>query len=111
MKTYKTTIKDVEWVFKILSKNQYETLHGTDSSGITNPATREVHFFIEDFSKQVVGHELFHVYCACSGVHSTNSLSGSDMEEIAADLVGFHVEDMVAKKRMIYKSLLPKGSK
>tara|TARA_R110000803_G_scaffold187128_7_gene249511 strand:- start:1209 stop:1547 length:339 start_codon:yes stop_codon:yes gene_type:complete len=108
MKTYKTTIKDVEWVFKLLTKSQYEALHGADSSGITISTTSEVHYLKDDLSRQVVGHELFHAYCATCGVHSTNNLSGSDMEEIGADICGFHLEDMVAKKRAIYKALAPK---
>jgi len=111
MKTYKTTIKDVEWVFRLMDKKPYIELHGSESLAITNPDKMEVDFRSDGINGQVVGHELFHVYSVSCGTHSTNGITKEDMEEIAAEIVGFHLEQMVAKKRAILKALTSLGKK
>jgi hypothetical protein len=98
-------IKDIDWEFEVLPKDQYEKKYGSDSSGITVKHERRVFFRSDDFSLFLVRHELFHVYCASCCITSTDNLDGHDMEEIGAEITEYHAEDIVKFSKKIWEKL------
>ena len=105
MSTYKCFIKDISWSFSKLSEKEYELEHGKDSNGICIPHKQEVHFKDKSFSKNLVAHELLHTYVASCCTSSINDISHTDMEEIIAEIMEFHLDAFLKLRNTIYKEL------
>ena len=102
----KLTIKDIEWTFKKIPHKEYTYKHGKDDSdGITFKTKRIVEFDDSIFSKSLVAHELLHVYVASCCTTSTDNISQEDMEEICAEIVECHLDDMKKYRDLIYREL------
>lgn len=99
------TIKDISWVFQVLSDSQYEDKHGKESHAMTDKDIQVVDFKASSFSKKLVNHELLHVYSASCCIGSLHELSTSDMEEICAEIIEFHLDDIAKLSKKLYNSL------
>jgi len=62
IKIYKLSINDDLWLCKLLKKEDYEKLHGTDSLGMTITSKKELHFLAESISKGIIAHEVMHLF-------------------------------------------------
>jgi len=111
MKPLKIKIKDIEWNFSVLSESEYEKEHGKDSHGITDKDGKQVHFKITSFSLALIKHELFHVYCSSCCIDSATELSAEDFEEISAEIVAHHAEDLIKYSKKLYNSLIEEVKK
>lgn len=104
-KPVKVVIKDVSWTFEVLDDKAYEFKHGKDSHGITISSSQAVYLKLSDFSQNLVRHELLHVYISSCCVSSVQDLESSDMEEICAEVIEHHLEDIVKHSKSIYNKL------
>jgi hypothetical protein len=104
MKT-KVTIKDIEWTFFVIDDNFYEKIYGKDSHGITIKDDLAVYIKKSSLSKKLIIHELFHTYVSSCCVNSMTELHSSDMEEISAEIVEFHLDDIANHSKKIYNRL------
>jgi uncharacterized protein YqfB (UPF0267 family) len=105
VKQYRLQIKSIYWLFKIMDDKKYALEHGKDSTGITVKHKQEVHFKKSAFTKALVAHELWHSYVASCCLSSTEDLGQDNMEEVGAEIVEFHLDDLVKHRNAIYKGL------
>lgn len=101
----KLKIKDIYWTFVVLSDKEYELLHGKDSGGITLPLKQIVHFRKSLVNPLIIAHELFHVYVASCCFSSTDDIGKDAMEEVGAEIIEFHLDDIVKFRDKIYERL------
>jgi len=100
----KIKIKDIYWTFKLLGDKEYVLKHGKDSAGITLPLKQEVHLR-SPLSLNVIAHELFHCYVASCCLSSTDDIGKEAMEEVGAEIIEFHLDDIVKYRDKIYERL------
>lgn len=105
MRTVKIKIKDIQWEFTIQNDKTYEKRMGKDSSGATDKGAQTVYFKRSDFSQKLVRHELFHVYYASCCTSSAHGIEAYDAEEIAAEIIEFHLKDIMKNSKIIYNAL------
>ena len=101
----KLKIKDVTWTFTVLPDKEYALEHGKDSNGITIKHKQEVHFRKSAFTEALVAHELWHCYVASCCLTSTEDFGQDNMEEVGAEIVEFHLDDLVMYRDKIYEKL------
>jgi len=105
MKKYKLKIKSIPWLFVLMGEKEYILEHGKDSNGITIKHKQEVHINSKAFTKNLIAHELWHAYIASCCLSSTEDLGQDNMEEVGAELVEFHLDEMVSNRNKIYRGL------
>ncbi len=105
MKPIKIKIKDIEWSFAVLGDQEYVRKHGADSQGITDKDDKLVHFKESRLSLALVKHELLHVYFSSCCIDSATELQAEDAEEIAAEIIAHHGEDLLKISKKLYNSL------
>lgn len=108
IKKLDVTIKDIKWTFDILMDYEYEAKHGTSSHGITDKDRQEVEFKLTSFSLKLIRHELFHTYVSSCCINSINELDENSIEELGAEIVEYHIEDILRLSKKIYKKLAKK---
>lgn len=87
-------IKGRDWKFSLLPDKKFDKLHGEENVAMTIPDSLEVHFKKSVWDAKTIKHELLHVIFAMSLVGSTD-LSPTDVEEICAEIVGEHCEEII----------------
>ena len=105
MKPIKVRIKDIEWIFELMNQEDYEEKNGKDSQGITIKDKLKVEFSIDHFSLSLIRHELMHVYFSSCCIGSTGEMTVDDYEEIAAEIIEFHGEDICRTSKKIFNTL------
>ena len=105
MKPIKISIKDIEWVFVLMSDKDYEDKNEKDSHGITHKDEQRVEFKESSLTLRLVIHELFHVYSASCCINSCDSIDRHDMEEISAEILEFHIDQIHKTAKKLYNSL------
>lgn len=105
MKPIKLKIKDIEWSFQVQSDLDYEKEHGKDSHGITHKDEKKVFFKESSFDLHLIRHELFHVYASSCCLDSATDISADDFEEISAEIVAYHADDLLKHAKKLYNSL------
>jgi len=104
MKT-KATIKDIDWEFVVVEDNTYDRIYGRDSHGITIKDVLSVYIRKSSLSKKLIIHELLHVYVSSCCINSMTELQTSDMEELCAEILEFHIDELVNHAKKIYNKL------
>lgn len=104
-------IKDIPWKFRVLQDEHYEKLHGKESHGITDKYKMIVDFKLSSLTPNLVRHELAHVYYASCCNNSTNDIESHDVEEIFAELIEFHLEDILKLSKHSYSALVKEAKK
>lgn len=104
-KPTKIIIKDISWTVQVLEDKDYENSHGKDSHGITDKYRQTVDLKRSSFSPALVRHELLHVYAASCCINSVPDLDDSSMEEICAEIIEFHLEDLLKHSKTLYNKL------
>jgi hypothetical protein len=105
MKPLKFDVKDIPWTFCILSDKDYETKHGVNSHGITDKYDQYVDFKASSFRKSLVNHEIFHVFVASCCIGSVDEVTDDAMEEIGAEILEFHLEQIDKITKKLYNTL------
>ena len=105
MKPLKITIKDIPWTVQAIPEQMYLLAIGSDSMGVTDKNTREITLSRAHLSTELIRHELFHAYCSSCCIDSTHQLTTDDFEEIAAEIVGYHAEDICKTAKKLYNTL------
>ncbi len=105
MKPIKIRIKDIEWQVELLSDLDYEDKHGKDSQGITNKDTKVVNLKKASFSVELIRHELVHVYLSSCCIDSCPTINAEDYEEVFAEIIAYHGEDICKYAKKLYNSL------
>jgi hypothetical protein len=90
-------IKGRDWTFGLLPDKRFDKLYNPD--GIANVAmtvytTYTVHFRKSDWDAVAIKHELLHVLFNMSLTGSAD-LTPGDVEEICAEIVGHHTEEII----------------
>lgn len=100
----KLKIKDIPWRIRLFSNEVYEKEHGHDSVAMCVKHLKELHFQTKDISEATIRHEVFHAFVESCCLGSTDNISGDDMEEIGAEIVGYHASDIciISKKILTY---------
>lgn len=104
-KPVKIVIKDVHWTLEVLEDKKYEEEHGKDSHGITDKSKLKVDLKLTSLSQALVRHELLHVYVSSCCINSIDDMDDSGMEELCAEIVEFHLEDMAKHSKSLYSKL------
>lgn len=79
-------IKGAHYEFILQSPQTYKRNHGSDSSAITYIKEKKVYFKTDDFTPNVVRHELIHVFVAESHTSSAN-LTEEQLEELFCEII------------------------
>ena len=74
------------WKFHLSPARSYIRKFGSDSEAICLLKEREVWFRYDEFTPQVVAHELMHILFLQSNHHSAE-LDGHQIEELAAEIL------------------------
>jgi hypothetical protein len=98
-----------KWKVSLHEEDRYVRRHGDDTAGITIPTTNEIHFNEEEFSREVVIHELCHAFFAETCTGSAN-LNAGQTEEVFCDMIGKHGDRILRLSRKVYKELKDQGS-
>ena len=104
-KPVKILIKDIAWTVQVLEDKEYEDAHGKDSHGITDKNKQTVDLKRSSFSLSLVKHELLHVYVASCCINSIEDLDDSGMEELCAEIIEFHLEDLAKHAKSLHTKL------
>ena len=86
-------VKGLDWSIYVQTKSAYTRNHGSDSSAITYPSSREVYFNKYDISIGLIRHELLHVFVSSNNVTSSR-LSPAQIEELCCEIVQDHFRDI-----------------
>ena len=108
MKEYAFTIKDIDWIIKLQDDKTYELQHGNDSDGLTRGGSQKIYIKKSKLTKRLITHELLHAYVASCCVHSIEDLSVSGMEELCAEILEFHLEQIAELSDLLYNKLKAK---
>ncbi len=103
---FKIRIKDIEWTVKLQNDEEYFNMHEDDSLALTNRNELVVYFRESAVVKRIVTHELMHVYVASCCVGSTTNTTIDDAEEICAEIIEYHIDDIIKHTREIYAKLV-----
>ena len=105
MKPLKFDVKDIPWTFCVLSDKDYIAKHGADSHGITDKYEMTVDFKASSFKKSLVNHEIFHVFVASCCINSVEDITDDAMEELGAEILEFHLEQIDKITKKLYNTL------
>lgn len=101
----KVNIKGLEWSCRKLRHKDYRNKHGSSSLAVCVKGERKLDFDASEFRYSTVLHEVVHAFMGSLCLHSTSDISMEDMEEIFAELIENHVEDIIETAKFIYKEL------
>ena len=104
----KYIIKDIEWSFISLSHEEYTKKYkknGEESAASAEVLKKTVFFDEEYLTKGIIAHELLHVYVYSCCIYSATNISGHDIEEICAEVIEYHLDDMVKARNFLWKNL------
>jgi len=90
-------IKGIDWTFNVQTETAFRKMHGLNgknAEAIIYPHDREVYFSSVYLSPYSVRHELAHVYVASTNTSSMTSMTVDDMEELFADIIGEHLDQI-----------------
>lgn len=99
------TIKDIDWKFDTVEHTEFVKKYGKDEAASTEVLKKTVYFDEKYLSKGLIAHELLHVYVYSCCIYSATSITGHDIEEICAEVVEYHLDDMVKHRNAIWKEL------
>ncbi len=102
---FKIKVKDMEWSIKLLTDVDYVKQLEDDSLGMTDRDELTVYFRESALSQRIIIHELMHVYVASCCIHSVPELTHEQMEELCAEIVEYHIHDILRKSSQILKKL------
>ena len=103
----KLLIKGIEWSYILLSTEDYKKKHNNDGSAASCASFEKLIRFRPDLiSLPVVIHEITHAYVYSCCVGSTSDISQDDMEEIFCEINAYHLEEILAYSKKVYKELL-----
>lgn len=105
MISVKIHVKDIPWEFIVQTDDDYKENHGKDSYGITYKHDLKVYLKESELSLRLIKHEMFHVFHGSCCINSTNEITVEDMEEIGADIIEFHGEDLLKLSKKVYNTL------
>ena len=105
MKPLRVTIKDIPWTVKLLLDKDYEDKNGKGSQAITHKDDKIIEIKQQYLCTHVIKHELFHAYCSSCCIDSMTDLETHDMEEIAAEIMAYHAEDISKLSTKLYNTL------
>lgn len=111
MKSLELFIKDISWKFQVKTDKDYEQLHGSNCNATTSSTGGYVHFKESKFSMKLVLHEMFHVYSKSCCTESMNDLDAYNMEELGAEIIEHHCEQLLENSKFVYNKLKPKQKK
>lgn len=100
----KINILGKPWVAKVLDGDRFNSTYGKEYAGITVLDSYELVFHADDFSEEVVVHELVHAYYTCLCVSSA-SLKPSQVEEVFCDLFARYHRDILRNAKIILREL------
>lgn len=101
---FEILVLGTKWKVFLHDEDKYVRRHGDDSAGITIPALNEIHFNEEEFTREVMVHELCHAFFAetCTG---SAGLDSRQTEEVFCDMIGKHGDKVLRMARKLYKEL------
>ena len=106
MRVKKVKIKHETWTFKLVSEKTLNKHFGDDwAAAFVEPKNHRAYFCKEDFSIDIVRHELWHVFFSHTYTDSA-TLDAAQVEEVSADLFAAQGKEMWELADFIYKSLL-----
>lgn len=100
----KIKILDQDWKIYVLDEDEFIERFGDGDAAVTLPDIRECYFSEYDISRDIVRHELFHMYAASANLRSA-ALSIEQFEEFLAEMYGNHADRMLRLSRKLYKQL------
>lgn len=90
-------IKGRTWTFALIADKRFDKLYNSEGSNavaMTLSATYTVHFRKSDWDAVAIKHELLHVLFNMSLTGSAD-LTPLDVEEVCAEIVGHHSEEII----------------
>ena len=104
MECFKQQFNEDTWTVYLVEDEDYVVID-EGAGAVTDFNDKELFFRRGDISKEIIRHELFHVYFGYCFLGDTTELGLSDMEEIAAALIA-HKYDQIGKvSDELYKKL------
>lgn len=98
------SIKGIKWTYEAFPLKKYKSMHGTDSVALTIKGKHEMHFIQGKCDLATIRHEVYHAFVSSCCVDSAE-LDADAVEEIGAEIVGHHLQDMDRISNIIYKRL------
>lgn len=94
------------WTFKVLSEKEYNKRLGDNSDATTENSKKLITFRAgKSLTKEVVAHELWHLYWNYLNIDSTTSLPIGDLEEIIASFMEKIYDRYHRRVKLVYKQL------
>lgn len=97
MATIVLPIKGRDWTFSLIPDKRFDKLYNSDGGSavaMTVSNTYTVHFRKSDWDTVAIKHELLHVLFNMSLTGSAD-LTPLDVEEVCAEIVGHHAEEIL----------------
>ncbi len=101
---FKIKIKDIEWKVILLEDKDFDEKY-EDTEGATERGELEIYFKKSGINKNTILHELMHAYVASCHVNSLPDLTHEQMEELCAEIIEYHIHDILRKSSYILKKL------
>jgi len=100
-------IRGQEWQCRKLTQEQFNNQHPDykdNTIGLCIASEKRVDFTAEGFKKTTVGHEIFHAYCWTLYAADVK-ITPEDREEMEADLIGYHLDEIKDNVDYIWQKL------
>ena len=97
-------MEDRKWKVVLSSVEEYEEMHGDDSSAITLLDSKEIHFKTDHINLETVTHEISHVYMSYT-IIELKSLKIEDLEEFFCDFNGKYAFNICKVSKKVFKIL------
>ena len=101
-------INEDEWTCRLWRSKTYEKMHGDDSGAITDVVEKTIDFRDDEFTLEVVGHELTHVYFKYLHLDSVVAPKIQDIEEIFSSWLGANFQKFNERVFQVYNGLTAK---
>ena len=103
-KRHIVTIKGMKWKYFAIPKDKYVKKH-PNTVAICMKGHFYMDFLKEEIDLPTVIHEVTHAFLSSCCLDACDHISPDDLEEIFAEVNGYHIEDILKVAKKIYKDL------
>lgn len=105
MKEFKFIIDDESWEVAILPKDEYDSMLGCDSEAQVDVNQRQMAFCLERITKEILEHEITHIYFNKCCLSSVDTFTVDQVEEIVAEFVPKYSKKITVVAKLLKKTI------
>lgn len=93
------------WKYELTTQERVDRLLGESSPAFVNFNNRTAYFSVDDFSRNILIHEICHIYHRTLCIDTTVKISMEDREEITCEFMARNAAAIVRLANQMYRAL------